>query len=332
MSKTALFETRFRSAIRNFEFSKPSKLKMLSTVLVCLAFLSCQKDLKNPQNQLFSINEVEPTQEIDIRTKPTKIEVNQAVLINPEDNSSGSPSALMMNSLCEGQYVLQMKRLINVTGAVNIRVFTKDYNDSGFSAVVNTIDYSSLSTSSFTTVLLFDGLNEICFLSTDNIAFIQPFAFGQDIEFEVRWHNVSGGLNTTPETIDWQSPNKYYYSMYPDDAGDCENLNPNFCCEYKLIANIVGSGSYSGTMRYFSSWDNDIIDLFPPPEDVDFYVSDNCGPIGAMWNTTDHENDGGEGEAVFECDETRYIWEISESSSVHGVIFDPNGRLCRIKY
>jgi hypothetical protein len=184
----------------------------------------------------------------------------------------------------------------------------------------------------FNTILLYDGTTEICFLSTDNCAFSQPFAFSQDIEFEVRWYKVSQSTGTTPETILWEMGERYYYTMYPDDPGDCTTLNPDYCCEYKFIANIIGSGSYSGTMRYFSSWDNDIIDLFPPPQDVAFYESDNCGPIGVMWNTTDHENDGGAGEAIFDCDETPYEWEISESNGVHGVIFDPNGRMCRLRY
>ncbi len=325
------FETRFRSAIGKFELLNLLKMKKLSAILVCLAFLSCQKDLKNPQNQLFSINEVEPTQEIDIRTKPTKIEVNQALILKPNDLLSGSLTALMMNSLCEGAYVLQLRRISSVTGAVSIQTFTKDSDDTGHSAVVNTIDFNSLSTVTWNSVLLFAGNDEICFLSTDNIGFIQPEDQNQDIEFEVRWYNVSGNMATTPETIEWEYPDRYYFSMYPDDPNDCENLNPAFCCEYEFTANIVGS-SVTSAMQFYSPWDNDGVTLVVPPQDDALFESENCGPILIRWNTADHEGTAGEGEAIFQCDNTPYEWEISAGAGVHGVLLAPDGRRCVLRY
>jgi hypothetical protein len=305
----------------------------IATVLMCLVFAACQKDLKNPQDQISS-KVGETNQDMGIRSKPKQIEVNQAVILKPNDLSSGSPAALMMSSLCEGSYVLQIKRISQISGTdpINIRVFTKDVGSDGWSAVVNNIAFHTLSDTDFTSVLLFDGMDEICFLSTDNCAFIQPLGQNQDIVFEVRWFNVSGGLPTSPETVEWEYPNRYYFTMYPDDPNDCENLNPEYCCEYEFKATHAGTSTQASTMRFFSPWDNDFEDLNVPPKDSVFFESEYCGPIGVTWYTTDHETIGGSGTAIFECDDTEYIWIISEAAERHGVIFDPDGRLCRLRY
>jgi hypothetical protein len=256
----------------------------------------------------------------------------QAVILSPEESNRGPGIASLRSSVCDNKYVLQIRRISTNTEQIPMRVFTKDADDEGFSAVYNIFYLNTISTVSFNTILLFDeDMNEICFDSTDNIAFLQPFYFAEDIEFEVRWFNVSGSLPTTPETILWEESERYYFTMYPLASGECINMNPDYCCDYFFEANEVGS-SVGGTMAYRSIWDNDWILLDVPPQDTASYTSNRCGPIGVSWDTADHLNTEGGGSANFECDDTEYNWQISNSQTIHGVIFDPEGRLCYITY
>jgi hypothetical protein len=255
----------------------------------------------------------------------------QAVMLSPEDSYPTPGSVSLRSSTCTNKYVLQIKRISNYAVQFPLRVFTKDADDEGFSAVYNTIQYHTIPTDTFATFLLYDGTEEICFDSTDNIAFLQPFYFGEDIEFEVRLHNVSGNMSTTPETILWEATERYYFTLYPIASGSCQNPMPDYCCEYFLSANEVATTN-GGTMWFRSIWDNDWIDLVVPPEDTDYYTSERCGPIGVSWETADHLNTQGVGSANFECDDTPIDWIISNGGLYHGVIFAPDGRHCFLTY
>jgi hypothetical protein len=255
----------------------------------------------------------------------------QAVMLSPEDSYPAPGVVSLRSSTCTNKYVLQIKRISNYTVQFPLRVFTKDADDEGFSAVYNTIQYHTIPTDTFATFLLFDGTDEICFDSTDNIAFLQPFYFGEDIEFEVRLFNASSNTATNAQTIEWLQGERYYFTMYPDWSGNCDNLMPAYCCEYFLSANEVATTN-GGTMWFRSIWDNDWIDLVVPPEDTDFYTSERCGPIGVSWETADHLNKQGSGSANFECDNTLISWIISNGGLNHGVIFAPDGRYCFLTY
>ncbi len=208
----------------------------------------------------------------------------QAIVLTPEESNPTPGTATLRFSVCDNKYVLQIKRISSHSNPVVLRVFTKDADDEGFSAVINSFSFNTISTSSFTTVLLYDeDSNEICFESTDNIAFIQPFYFSEEIEFQARLYNVSGSLPTTAETILWEESERYYYSLYPAASGSCENQNPDYCCDYNFEAQSVASSI--GDMQFAFVWDGGggVYTLSVPPTDSDSHNSTNCGPILVSW-------------------------------------------------
>jgi len=170
------------------------------------------------------------------RSKPTKPPIGGVEVLPPGAWDSPEGMATLRTSVCDQSYVLQVRRISSHSGSFNIRVFTKDGDNYGWSSVISQIPFHTLPDNAFSTLLLYDEDNvEICFLSTDNIAFLQPRFFDEDIEFEVRFYNVSSNLNTTPETILWEEPDRYYYSLYPSSSGTCQNFMPEYCCDYKFL-------------------------------------------------------------------------------------------------
>lgn len=256
----------------------------------------------------------------------------QAVILSPEE-SNPTPGSANLRGDCDNDYVLQIRRISTLTPQnVPLRIFTKDADDEGYSAVINTVNLNAISNSIWVTVLLYDeGTNEICFDEDDDLAFIQPFYFDEDVEFEVRLYNVSGTTNTTPETILWDAFDRFYYTMYPVASGNCMNNNPDYCCEYYFEANSVASSI--GEMRFVFAWDGGTTyDLAVPPTDDGDHNSSNCGPILVSWMDDDHATGEGAGNLEFECDQTTYQWQIGDTESTHGVLIDPDGRMCRIEY
>ncbi len=239
--------------------------------------------------------------------------------------------ASLRTSVCDNQYVLQIKRISSHSGNIPLRVFTKDGDDEGWSAVVSQIPFHTLD-STWNTVLLYDEDDmEICFLSTDNVAFVQPFCFSEDIEFQVRFFNVSGSLTTSAETILWEEEERYYYTMYPVTSGDCSNQNPDYCCDYYFEADISGTGT-EGIMKFLFGWDNTSYDLEVPPSNDEDHDATNCGPILSSWWAEDHVSTNGVGYLEFDCDQTSYSWTIGDIDDVHGVLMDPDGRMCKLTY
>lgn len=262
------------------------------------------------------------------------IPVNQAVILSEEQSNPAPGGATLRTSVCDNKYVLQIKRISSHSNPVVLRVFTKDADDEGFSAVINSFSFNTISTSSFTTVLLYDeDSNEICFDADDNIAFIQPFYFSEEIEFDVRLYNVSGSLPTTSENIFWDDGERYYYSLYPAASGSCENQNPDYCCDYNFEAQSVASSI--GDMQFAFVWDGGggVYTLSVPPTDSDSHNSTNCGPILVSWKPEDdHVTSNGYGALEFDCDNAEYEWIIGDTYGYHGVLLDPNGRMCFLEY
>ncbi|MCF8239595.1 MAG: hypothetical protein K9I85_15640 [Saprospiraceae bacterium] len=208
--------------------------------------------------------------------RPSGIPDNQAIILSPEE-SNPKPGGATLRGTCDKDYVLQIRRISSHTGPIALRVFTKDADDEGNSAVINAMNLNAISNSIWVTVLLYDeDNNEICFDEDDDLAFIQPFDFDEDIEFEVRLNNVSGTTNTTPETILWDAMDKFYYTMYLVSSGDCINQNPDHCCAYYLEAQSVASSV--GDMQFVFVCDagGGVFTLSVPPTDSDSHNSTNC--------------------------------------------------------
>lgn len=255
----------------------------------------------------------------------------QAVILSPEQ-SYREPGGATLRGDCDNEYVLQIRRISTLTPpTVPLRIFSKDADDFGFSAVINNVNLNAISSSIWVTVLLYDeDNNEICFDATDNLGFLQPLYFAEDVEFEVRLYNVSGNTNTTPETILWDANQNFYYTMYPVASGDCVNMNPAACCEFYMEAQSVSSSE--GTMRFVYPWDVAVFDFTVPPTDSDTYNATNCGPILCTWKAEDHVTENGYGELEFTCDNTVYDWFIGDVGEIHGVLLDPDGRRCFLQY
>lgn len=255
----------------------------------------------------------------------------QAVVLSPEE-SNPKPGGATLRGTCDNDYVLQIRRISSHTGPIALRVFTKDADDEGYSAVINVMNLNAISGSIWVTVLLYDeDNNEICFSADDNMGFIQPFDFDEDIEFEVRLYNVSGTTNTTPETILWDAMDKFYYTMYSVSSGNPINMNPDHCCDYNLEAQSVASSV--GEMRIVFAWDGGATyDLSVPPTETDSHNSTNCGPILSSWLEEDHVTANGYGALEFTCDNTEYSWTIGDVDDIHGVLLDPDGRMCELEY
>ncbi len=262
---------------------------------------------------------------------PSGIPDNQAIILSPEE-SNPKPGGATLRGNCDNDYVLQIRRISSHTGPIALRVFTKDADDEGYSAVINVMNLNAISNSIWVTVLLYDeDNNEICFDEDDDLAFIQPFDFDEDIEFEVRLYNVSGTTNTTPETILWEASERYYYTMYPVASGNCINNNPDYCCDYSFGAQSVASSI--GEMRFVFAWDSGATyDLPVPPNNSDTHSSTNCGAILVSWMDDDHNTGNGAGDLEFDCDNTDYFWQIGDTQDTHGILLDPNGRMCRIEF
>ncbi len=261
-----------------------------------------------------------------------EIPVIQAVILS-EEQSNPVPGGATLRGTCDLDYVLQIRRISTHTGSITLRVFTKDADDAGYSSVVNTMDLNAISNSIWVTVLLYDeSNNEICFDAGDNMGFLQPYDFDEDIEFEVRLYNVSGTTNTTPETILWDAYDEFYYTMYPVASGNPTNLNPDYCCDYNIEAQSVTSSV--GDMRFVFVWDGSggLYTLSDPPTDSDSHNSTNCGPIISSWNAVNHVTGNGMGELEFTCDNTIYDWIIGDGGDIHGVLIDPDGRMCELEY
>jgi hypothetical protein len=268
-----------------------------------------------------------------VGTLPIKPPVGRAEVLPPGIWDTPEGAARLRTSVCDQQYVLQIRPISSNSGSFTIRVFTKDGDNYGWSAVAISIPFHTLPDTAFSTLLLYDEDNvEICYLSTDNIAFLQPRFFGEDIEFEVRFYNVSSNLNTTPQTILWEEPNRYYYSLYPSASGTCQNYMPSYCCDYKFLTDAVGTID-EGIMRVQFYWDGQggIFDFNVPPADGDEHESTFCGAILSSWWAENHLSMNGYGDLEFDCDNTTYDWIIGNYNGWHGILLDPDGRFCKLE-
>lgn len=258
--------------------------------------------------------------------------IGRVVIIPHDEMLTKEGMASLRNSVCDQNYVLQIKPITQHAGIVPLRVFSKDGSNAGWSTAITTIPYHTIDTV-WSTILIYDADDlEVCFSSTNNVAFIQPFFFAEDIEFQVRFFNVSGSANTSPETILWEQGERYYFTMYPAASGDCSNQNPQYCCDYDFSADIYGSSSFDGTMRFFFAWDNTGYDLEVPPEDFGDHEATNCGANLVSWYADNHVTTNGEGSCIFNCDNTSYLFIIGDEDEVHGVLIDPDGRMCKLTY
>jgi hypothetical protein len=270
----------------------------------------------------------------EARLKPTKPPIGRAEVLPPGTWDSPEGIAKLRTSVCDQQYVLQIKPISSNSGSFTIRVFSKDGDNYGWSSVITSIPFHTLPDTAFSTLLLYDEDSvEICFLSTDNIAFLQPRFFDEDIEFEVRFYNVSSSLNTTPQTILWEEPDRYCYSLYPSASGTCQNFMPAYCCDYKFLVDGYNSVD-EGTMRIQFYWDGSggVFDFGVPPADGDEHESTYCGAILSSWWAENHVTMNGYGELTFECDTTAYDWFIGNISEFHGILLEPDGRFCKLEY
>lgn len=268
-------------------------------------------------------------------SSPTRISGDipdiQAVILSPEE-SYREPGGAILRGSCDLDYVLQIRRISTLTpSTVPLRIFSKDADDEEFSAVINTVNLNAISNSIWVTVLLYDeDNNEICFNATDNLGFLQPYYFAEDVEFEVRLYNVSGTTNTTPETILWDANQNFYYTMYPAASGNCVNMNPSACCDFNMEAQSVASSV--GTMRFVYPWDVTFFVYSVPPTGSGNYNATNCGAILSTWKAANHMTGNGFGQVEFTCDTTAYSWTIGDVDDIHGVLLDPNGRKCELEH
>jgi len=260
--------------------------------------------------------------------------IGQVVIIPHDELFTEEGMASLRNSLCDQNYVLQIKPISQHAGSVPLRVFSKDGNNTGWSTAISQIAFHTLDTV-WNTILLYDvDTVEICFTSTNNVAFIQPLQFSEEIEFQVRFYNVSGSIPTAAETILWEVNELEYYTMYPAASGNCSNLNPQYCCDYDFSADLPGSGTAEGVMEFRFAWDGGagVFQLDVPPLNSNEYEPTYCGPILISWYTDNHATTEGEGTFEFNCDNTEYDFKISENANVHGLLMDPDGRMCKLTY
>jgi hypothetical protein len=268
-----------------------------------------------------------------VGTSPIKPPVGRAEVLQPGIWDTPEGAARLRTSVCDLHYDLQIKRISTHQGNVVLRVNTKDGDDYGWSAVMTQIPFHTIPTTAWSTVLLFDEDDvEICFNSTDNVAFVQGLFFDEDVEFEVRFYNVSSSIATTPETVLWPEPDRVYYTLYPEASGDCSNLNPSYCDDFNMEADIVGSNLQEGAMQFGYLWDATTYSFTVPPPGSNSHNATYNGPIIIRWWAEDHVNTSGEGYLIFDCDNSQYFFEIGNADDVHGVLIDPDGRRCKLTY
>jgi hypothetical protein len=296
-------------------------MKTFLLILAVVIAVGCYQDSHT------SLNPTMPK----VGTSPIKPPVGRAEVLPPGIWDTPEGAANLRTSVCDLHYVLQIKRISTHQGNVELRVNTKDGDDYGWSSVMTQIPFLTIPTTAWSTVLLFDEDDvEICFNSTDNVAFVQSFFFADTIAFEVRFYNVSSSIATTPETVLWPESDRVYYTMYPAASGDCDNLSPSSCDDYNMEADIVGSNLQQGTMQFGYLWDATTYSFTVPPPGSNSHNATNNGPIIIRWWAEDHVNTSGRADLEFDCSTTLYQSGIGGYLGYHGILIDPNGRMCHL--